>query len=309
MTTDDQTVIKHLVVDEENGGDRLDCFVSEELNISRSRAQKLISDGFVKLNNVVVTKVSKTVKTGDEATVTLPQPKPIEIIAQDIPLDIVYEDEYLAVINKQQGLTVHPAGGSYTNTLVNALLFKIKNLSGINGDIRPGIVHRLDKDTSGLMVVAKNDFAHVDLSGQIERKECRRIYYALVEGVVKTDSGTINQPIARSKSDRKKMAVDAKGKTAVTMYEVITRYADFTLVKFELKTGRTHQIRVHATFLGHPVVGDKSYGYKKQKFNLDGQLLHSKIIEFTHPFTKEHMRFESRLPDYFLKVLSSLSLQ
>jgi 23S rRNA pseudouridine1911/1915/1917 synthase len=307
MTTADQTNIRHMVVGEENSGDRLDVFVSEELNISRSRAQKLIEDGFVSFNNVVLTKVSKSVKTGDEAVVVLPEPEPIELVAQDIPLDIVYEDEYLAVINKQQGLTVHPAGGSYTNTLVNALLFKIKNLSGINGDIRPGIVHRLDKDTSGLMVVAKNDLAHVDLSGQIERKECRRIYYALLEGVVKSDSGTINQPIGRSKTDRKKMAVDAKGKSAVTMYEAVKRYADFTLMKFELKTGRTHQIRVHASFLGHPVVGDKAYGFKKQKFVLNGQLLHSKIIEFTHPVTKEHMRFESQLPDYFLKVLSTLS--
>ncbi len=303
MTTAEQA-IKHLVVGEENSGDRLDVFVSEELEISRSHAQKLIKEGFVSVNNLVFTKVSKTVKTGQDATVLLPQPKPVEIIPQDIPLDIVYEDEYLAIVNKQQGLTVHPAGESFTNTLVNALLFKIKNLSSINGDVRRGIVHRLDK--SGLMVVAKNDFAHVNLSSQIEKKECRRIYFALVEGVLKTDSGTINKPIARSKSDRKKMAVDTNGKKATTLYEVINRYTDNTLVQFELKTGRTHQIRVHSSFLGHPIVGDKAYGFKKQKFNLQGQLLHSKIIEFTHPYSKEIMRFESPLPDYFLKVLSSI---
>lgn len=304
--TESKTQFRSFIVQEENSGDRLDVFVGEVAQSSRSNAQKRIKKGLVTLNGKTEDKVSRMLKIGDNVGVTIVAPEPIELIPQDIPLDIVYQDEYLAVINKQQGLTVHPAGGSYTDTLVNALLYHIKDLSGINGDIRPGIVHRLDKDTSGLMVVAKNDFAHVNLSQQIASKECRRIYYALTEGVFKEDSGVIDQPLFRSKTDRKKIAVDPDGRQAITLFNVVERFAANTLVRFELKTGRTHQIRVHSAFIGHPIVGDKVYGFKKQRFDLNGQLLHSKEITFTHPKTGESMHFDSELPDYFRRILSVL---
>lgn len=295
-----------VVFQEDSDGDRLDAALSDALeDFSRARCQKLIKDGGVLLNGKTE-KASKTVRCGDVAKITLPQLQPAVLLPQDIPLDIVYQDAFLAVINKQQGLTVHPANGVYTDTLVNALLFHIKDLSGINGDIRPGIVHRLDKDTSGLMLVAKNDLAHKSLAEQIATKTCKRIYYALVEGVVKPDCGVIEQPIGRSKTDRKKMAVVPDGKYAKTFYTVLQRYENFTLMRFQLATGRTHQIRVHAKFLGHPVVGDLTYGYKNQKFQLKGQLLHSKEISYAHPKTSEQMSFESELPDYFQKVLSVL---
>lgn len=304
--TESKTQFRSFIVQEENSGDRLDVFVGEVAQSSRSNAQKRIKKGLVTLNGKTEDKVSRTLKIGDNVGVTIVAPEPIELVPQDIPLDVVYQDEYLAVINKQQGLTVHPAGGSYTDTLVNALLYHIKDLSGINGDIRPGIVHRLDKDTSGLMVVAKNDFAHVSLSQQIATKECRRIYYALTEGVFKEDSGVIDQPLFRSKTDRKKIAVDPDGRQAITLFNVVERFAANTLVRFELKTGRTHQIRVHSAFIGHPIVGDKVYGFKKQRFDLNGQLLHSKEITFTHPKTGESMHFDSELPDYFRRILSVL---
>ncbi|MGN0783155.1 MAG: RluA family pseudouridine synthase [Christensenellales bacterium] len=301
--TEPKTQFRSFIVQEENSGDRLDVFVGEVAQSSRSNAQKRIKNGLVTLNGKTEDKVSRTLKIGDNVGITIVAPEPIELIPQNIPLDIVYQDEYLAVINKQQGLTVHPAGGSYKDTLVNALLYHIKDLSGINGDIRPGIVHRLDKDTSGLMVIAKNDFAHVNLSQQIASKECRRIYYALTEGVFKEDSGIIDQPLFRSKTDRKKIAVDPDGRQAITLFNVVERFSANTLVRFELKTGRTHQIRVHSAFIGHPIVGDKVYGFKKQRFDLNGQLLHSKEITFTHPKTGESMHFDSELPDYFRRIL------
>ncbi|MCI7094818.1 MAG: RluA family pseudouridine synthase [Clostridiales bacterium] len=304
--TESKTQFRSFIVQEENSGDRLDVFVGEVAQSSRSNAQKRIKNGLVTLNGKTEDKVSRTLKIGDNVGITIVAPEPIELIPQNIPLDIVYQDEYLAVINKQQGLTVHPAGGSYKDTLVNALLYHIKDLSGINGDIRPGIVHRLDKDTSGLMVIAKNDFAHVNLSQQIASKECRRIYYALTEGVFKEDSGIIDQPLFRSKTDRKKIAVDPDGRQAITLFNVVERFSANTLVRFELKTGRTHQIRVHSAFIGHPIVGDKVYGFKKQRFDLNGQLLHSKEITFTHPKTGESMHFDSELPDYFRRILSVL---
>ncbi|MBS7304756.1 MAG: RluA family pseudouridine synthase [Eubacteriales bacterium] len=304
--TEPKTQFRSFIVQEENSGDRLDVFVGEVAQSSRSNAQKRIKNGLVTLNGKTEDKVSRTLKIGDNVGITIVAPEPIELIPQNIPLDIVYQDEYLAVINKQQGLTVHPAGGSYKDTLVNALLYHIKDLSGINGDIRPGIVHRLDKDTSGLMVIAKNDFAHVNLSQQIASKECRRIYYALTEGVFKEDSGIIDQPLFRSKTDRKKIAVDPDGRQAITLFNVVERFSANTLVRFELKTGRTHQIRVHSAFIGHPIVGDKVYGFKKQRFDLNGQLLHSKEITFTHPKTGESMHFDSELPDYFRRILSVL---
>lgn len=304
--TESKTQFRSFIVQEENFGDRLDVFVGEVAQSSRSNAQKRIKNGLVTLNGKTEDKVSRTLKIGDNVGITIVAPKLIELIPQNIPLDVVYQDEYLAVINKQQGLTVHPAGGNYKDTLVNALLYHIKDLSGINGDIRPGIVHRLDKDTSGLMVIAKNDFAHVNLSQQIASKECRRIYYALTEGVFKEDSGIIDQPLFRSKTDRKKIAVDPDGRQAITLFNVVERFSANTLVRFELKTGRTHQIRVHSAFIGHPIVGDKVYGFKKQRFDLNGQLLHSKEITFTHPKTDDSMHFDSELPDYFRRILSVL---
>ena len=285
---------------------RLDVFIADNGGITRSRAQKLIESGAVTVNGAVVTKASADVKADCQVEITLPNEVELNIPPQNIPLEIVYQDSDLAVINKPQGLTVHPANGINTDTLVNALLFHIKDLSGINGVLRPGIVHRLDKDTSGLLVVAKNDAAHVELQRQIQIKECRRIYLALLEGVVKTDGGVIEQPIGRSKSDRKKMDVVVGGRQATTHYTVLERFDNYTLVRFELKTGRTHQIRVHAKYMLHPVVGDKTYGYKNCRFALDGQLLHAQTLEFTHPTTGERMSFTAPVPEYFEKVLKLL---
>ena len=219
------------------------------------------------------------------------------------PIDIVYQDDDLAVINKPQGLTVHAGNGTKGHTLVNALLFKLDKLSGINGVVRPGIVHRIDKNTSGLLVVAKNDKAHLSLAKQIEEKSAKRTYVALLEGVLKEDNGVIETEIGRSSKDRTKMAVVKAGRKAITNFEVIKRYQNYTLCKFMLQTGRTHQIRVHAKHIGHPVVGDKEYGYKNQKFNLEGQLLHACKLEFVHPTTGKQMSFEAPMPDYFKKVL------
>ena len=285
---------------------RLDVCVSDNGGITRSRAQRLIEGCSVTVNGQTVTKPSAEVTQDSVIIVTLPDETELDVPAQDIPIDIVYQDADIAVINKQQGLTVHPANGVNTDTLVNALLYNIKDLSGINGVLRPGIVHRLDKDTSGLLVVAKNDFAHVELQRQSQCKECRRIYLALLDGNFKQDTGVIDRPMGRSKSDRKKMDVVADGRNAVTYYQVLDRYGAYTLVRFELKTGRTHQIRVHAKFLGHPVVGDKTYGYKNCRFNLGGQLLHAQRLEFTHPSSGERMSFTAPLPEYFEKILATL---
>ncbi len=286
---------------------RLDSFVAENSTLTRSHAQKLVQGGSVTVDGTVVTKCSLVVKEDSVVCVTLPDEQLLDIPAQDIPLDILYEDSHMAVINKQQGLTVHPANGVNTDTLVNALLFHIKDLSGINGVLRPGIVHRLDKDTSGLLVVAKNDQAHVELQRQIQTKECKRIYWALVEGVVKQDQGIVNQPIGRCPTDRKRMDIVAGGRQAETHFTVLKRFDRYTLMQFELKTGRTHQIRVHSRFLGHPVVGDKTYGFKNCKFNLSGQLLHAQTISFTHPVSGEQMTFSAPLPSYFDKILQTLT--
>lgn len=290
----------------ENDARRLDVFLSENSGLTRSHVQKLISLGNVTVDGKIAPKASISVNADSVVEISLPPEIPLDIVAQDIPLDIVYEDADLAVINKPQGMTVHPANNVYQGTLVNALLYHVKDLSGINGVLRPGIVHRLDKDTSGLLVIAKNDRSHVELQRQIQEKSCRRIYIALLEGVLKSDSGTVDKPIGRSLSDRKKMDIVAGGRNAVTHYAVLERFANYTLVRFELKTGRTHQIRVHAKFLGHPVVGDKTYGYAKCKFNLDGQLLHAETLTFTHPTTGQELSFSAPIPPYFEKVLNKL---
>lgn len=270
--------------------------------MTRSHIKKLCDDGLVILNNVQV-KANRLVKDGDKIILNLPETVNLDLVPENIPLDIVYQDDSLAVINKPQGLVVHAGNGTNGSTLVNALLYHLDNLSGINGVIRPGIVHRLDKNTSGLLVVAKNDNAHLKLSKQLEDKTCRRIYIALLEGRLKDDKGIVDTFIDRSPKDRKKMAVSNSGRRAITEYEVVKRFENYTLCRFSLKTGRTHQIRVHAKHLGHPVVGDIEYGYKNQKFKLNGQLLHAERLEFTHPVTEERVSFSAPIPDYFTKIL------
>lgn len=285
--------------------ERCDVFLATETGFTRSKIKNLIDDGKVLINGELA-KPKSSVKANDTVTLTIPDLQPLEVKPVDIPLDIIYQDDYLAVINKQQGLTVHAGSGTDENTLVNALLFHLDKLSGINGVIRPGIVHRIDKDTSGLLVVAKNDDAHVNLSKQIESKECKRTYIALLEGNLKEDQGVIDTYIERSNKDRTKMAVSNKGKRAITNYKVLERVNGYTLCRFDLQTGRTHQIRVHASYLKHPVVGDTVYGFKNQKIKLNGQLLHAFKLRFTHPKTNEQMEFTAPLPNYFSQTLKKL---
>ena len=289
---------------------RADVFLSEQLeDFTRSALKKLFDSGMVEINGKGA-KASQKIEEGDSVKVTLPEMKECAALPQDIPVEIVYEDGDLAVINKPQGLTVHAGNGNEDGTLVNALLFKLDNLSGIGGVIRPGIVHRIDKNTSGLLVVAKNDRAHLSLAEQIASKTCRRTYIALLEGNLKEDGGTVTTYIGRSPTDRVKMAVvpPEKGKIAITDYTVLGRNNGYTLCRFDLQTGRTHQIRVHAKHLNHPVVGDDVYGRKKREFALNGQLLHAYKLQFIHPTSGEIMEFTAPLPDYFLKVLKKLSL-
>ena len=285
--------------------ERLDVFLAEKLDKTRSSVKKLIEDGFVTVGGEKV-KAGREVKSGEEIEVVLPDPVALDLTPEDMPIDIVYQDGDIAVINKPQGLTVHAGNGVKGATLVNALLYHLDSLSGINGVMRPGIVHRIDKDTSGLLVVAKNDAAHLSLSEQIKKKTCRRRYVALLEGVLKSDEGTVSTLIGRSEKNRTMMAVTPRGRTAVTHYKVIKRYDGYTFCRFELETGRTHQIRVHAKYLGHPIVGDPVYGYKSNKFGLKGQLLHAEELVLTHPRTGKEMTFRAEIPDYFKAVLSVL---
>lgn len=287
---------------------RLDVALSESTGKTRSAIKQLIEKGDVLVNGLPPKKSGETVKTGDVITLTVPDAVE-KIEKKDIPIEILYEDGDVAVINKPQGLTVHPAGGNYTDTLVNALMFRLDSLSGINGEIRPGIVHRLDKDTSGVMIVAKNDEAHLSLSRQIADRTVVKEYVAILEGNLTPDEGRIETKIGRSPRDRKQMAVTPDGRTAVTEWRVITRFKENCFVLFRILTGRTHQIRVHAKHLGHPVVGDKTYGYKKQKFNLDGQLLHAYRLTVTHPKSGERMTFSAPLPDYFVRVYDTLAVK
>lgn len=287
---------------------RADVFLCGNMpEITRSALKKIFENGGVLIDGKKA-KASQSVRAGEEVAITVPPAEDCGVKPENIPLDIVYQDADLAVINKPQGMTVHMGNGNKDGTLVNALLYNLDSLSGINGVIRPGIVHRIDKDTSGLLVVAKNDAAHLSLSAQIADKTCRRTYLALLEGNLKEDSGKVTTYIGRDPKDRLKMAVvpPDKGKPAITEFTVIQRYEGYTLCRFDLKTGRTHQIRVHAKYLGHPVVGDPVYGIKKQKFALKGQLLHAARLEFTHPSTGERMSFEAPLPDYFCEVLNKL---
>lgn len=293
-------------VEKEDEGARIDKYLSDNIE-DRSRAfiQNLIDENNITVNDKNI-KSNYKVKDKDKIKVIIPVPKELTISGEDIPLDIVFEDKDVVVVNKPQGMVVHPASGVYSGTLVNALLNHCEDLSGINGVVRPGIVHRIDKDTSGVLVIAKNDFAHNKLAEQFKEHSMKREYYALVEGRVKNEEGTIDAPLGRHPQDRIKMAIVKDGKRAVTHYKVIETYKNTTLIKCRLETGRTHQIRVHMAHIGHPLVGDPVYGYKKQKYKLEGQLLHAKVLGFIHPSTNEYMEFESELPSYFTKILEIL---
>ncbi len=298
------------VVNEEDSGVRIDKFLSyklSEANITRSSIQKMIDKGYVLVNNIIKQNNYK-IKNNDIIDVNIPKPEIIQTLPENIPLNIIYEDDDLLVVNKPKGMVVHPAIGNYNGTLVNALLFHCAGtLSGINGKIRPGIVHRIDKDTSGLLIVAKNDFSHHKLALQIKEHSFNREYEAIVYGNFKNESGTIDAPIGRNLNDRKKMAVtDKSSKNAITYYKVLNRFNGFTHIRLKLETGRTHQIRVHMAYIGHPVAGDTVYGPKKIIKSLNGQCLHAKLIGFNHPRDNRYLEFESELPDYFKKFLLKL---
>ncbi|MDU1538787.1 Ribosomal large subunit pseudouridine synthase D [uncultured Clostridium sp.] len=302
-----EEIRQFLVIDEEEGS-RLDVYLSEQLgDMSRSYIQKLIKEKKVKVNGKVE-KAKYLVKENDDIFIEIPKPKTLEIIAQDIPIDIVYEDDDLLIVNKPQDMVVHPAPGNYENTLVNAILYHCEgNLSSINGVIRPGIVHRIDKDTSGLLMIAKNNNSHNYLSEQLKDHSITREYEFICHGVMKEDKITVNKPIGRNPKDRLKMAVVKDGKRAVTHFEVINRYENFTHVKATLETGRTHQIRVHALSLNHPLLGDPIYGPKNNKFGVKGQVLHAKKLGFIHPTTKEYVEFDSELPEHFKNIIKKLN--
>lgn len=297
-----------LCIAKDDAGKRLDAFLGEKVDrLSRSHASKLIDEGCVTLGGVMLNKKYR-VQEGECIELIIPEAKEYSLEAQEIPLDIVYEDSDLLVINKGQGMVVHPAPGNYDSTLVNALMAHCKDdLSGINGVMRPGIVHRIDKDTSGLLIVAKNDDAHTFLSDQLADRSLSREYAALVNGNIKEDTLTLDFPIGRNPSDRKKMCVTTKNaRNAVTHVTVLERFGRYTLVKCKLETGRTHQIRVHMAYIGHPVAGDEVYGPKKVITALNGQCLHAKVLGFVHPKTKEYMEFNSELPQYFLDFVKKL---
>ncbi|MGE5473760.1 MAG: RluA family pseudouridine synthase [Ignavibacteriales bacterium] len=298
--------IEYLVKKDEEGL-RLDIYINKNLTEkSRSAIQRLIDDGFVKVDGKTE-RSSYKVKESNKVAVIIPKLEKLEVEAEDIPIEILYEDDDVAVINKPKGMVVHPACGNHSGTLVNALLFNCKNLSGINGVIRPGIVHRIDKETSGILVIAKNDKAHVKLSEQLKNHTMKRIYYALVYGDIKSDSGKIETAIGRHKTDRKKMAVVKNGgKHAMTHFEVLERFNGYSFIRVRLETGRTHQIRVHMSYIGYPLVGDDVYGSKKQEIKVKGQMLHAALLGFIHPSSDEYMEFETKLPAEFAELLDKL---
>lgn len=290
----------------ENKGERLDKFIADNSDISRSYAAKLCEDGLVTVNEKQVEKKYK-ITGNEEITINLPPPEELAAKPENIPLNIVYEDDDVIVINKPQGMCVHPAPGNENGTMVNGLMYHCgDSLSAINGVIRPGIVHRIDKDTSGLIICAKNNESHLKLSEQLKERKAMRKYIALVNGNIKEDTGIINKPIGRNPSDRKKMAVVIGGREAITHFRVLERFGQYTLVECVLETGRTHQIRVHMASIGHSIVGDPLYGLKKEKFSLKGQLLHAKTIGFIHPKTDQMMEFTSEIPEYFENILEKL---
>ncbi len=293
-------------------GKRIDVFVAERAELTRSASQKILADGHTWVNGVTVRKNYK-ISENDIVSVELPEPTELDCIPENIPVDIIYEDEYLAVVNKPKGMVVHPAPGNYTGTLVNALLYHMQGrLSSINGVIRPGIVHRIDKNTSGLLMIAKTDEAHLGLAEQIKEHSFERVYEAILVGNLKEDEGTIDAPIGRHPEDRKKMAIVKDGRDAVTHYKVLERFSGYCHVRFRLETGRTHQIRVHSKSVGHPVLGDTLYGAGKTKFELQNkniieeQTLHARTVGFIHPVTGERLSFTSDLPEYFDILITKL---
>lgn len=295
-------------IDIENEKQRIDKYLADELeDFSRSFLQGLFKEELILVNEKPV-KANYKLRCGDEICLQIPEQKEVEIREENIPLDILYEDNDLLIINKPKGMVVHPSAGHESGTLVNAIMYHCKdNLSGINGEIRPGIVHRIDMDTTGSLIVCKNDKAHQAIADQIQVHSINRIYEGIVIGVVKEEEGTVHTMIGRSPSDRKKMAVVTRnGKEAITHYKVLKRFKNFTYMQFKLETGRTHQIRVHMAHLHHPLLGDKVYGPAKQPFSLQGQTLHAKVIGFVHPTTQEYVEFEAPLPDYFEDLLIKL---
>ena len=299
--------MKEYIVNQEEKGKRLDTYIpSVDTDITRTSAQRLIEDGNILVNGKNV-KVSYKIQENDKISVEIPEPKQIELKAQDIPIEIVYEDSDIIVVNKPKGMVVHPANGNPDGTLVNAIMAICKDsLSGIGGEIRPGIVHRIDKDTSGLLIVAKNDNSHVKMSEQIKNHEVKKTYIALVRGVFKENEATIDMPIGRSTSDRKKMAVNKNGKNAITHIKVLKRFDKYTLLQVNIETGRTHQIRVHLSHIGYPIVGDYTYSNGKNEFDVIGQCLHAQKLEFKHPITQKDMCLEAELPQYFKDILDKL---
>ena len=294
-------------VPESADGERVDRFLASEGEYSRSFLQKLLKAGKVLVNDAAV-KSSCRLEAGDSITFEVPEPEDVSIIPENIPLDIVYEDASVILVNKPKGMVVHPAPGHYTGTLVNALMFHCgDSLSGINGELRPGIVHRIDRDTTGIIIACKNDAAHRSIAGQLKEHSITRRYFAIVRGNLKDDTGTVDAPIGRHPTDRKKMSINTRhGREAVTHYKVLERFGDYTYITCRLETGRTHQIRVHMASIGHPLLGDTVYGPEKKPFSTEGQVLHAGILGFIHPETGEYMEFSAPLPEYFEKLLQKL---
>lgn len=302
------SAVNYLEVDGCSAGKRLDVFLTGVLEeLTRSYIQKLIREGMATVNGGTA-RAGYRVKPGDRIILQVPEPQGLEIKAEPLPLDIYYEDTDIIVVNKIRGMVVHPVEGNYSGTLVNALLYHCRELSGINGVMRSGIVHRLDKDTSGLIIAAKNDSAHLSLAEQFKKRTVTRRYLALLHGRVKEQTGVVDAPIGRDPRDRQKMAVTEKNsKHAITSYRVLNRFNGYTYVELKLETGRTHQIRVHMSFIGHPVVGDTKYGYSRPHFGLDGQFLHATVLGFTHPRTGVYLEFEAALPRILQEVLDKLA--
>lgn len=296
--------MKEIIVKESSV--RLDKYIASKTELSRVMIQKLIEENEI-LVNAKTQKASYKVQMEDKITINIPEVKAVGLKSEEIPLDIVYEDDDILVVNKEKGMVVHPAAGNPDGTLVNAIMAHCKgNLSGIGGELRPGIVHRIDKDTSGLLIVAKNDKAHISMSNQIQNREVKKVYLALVRGNVVENEATIDMPIGRSTKDRKKMAVVKNGKKAITHFKVLERFENYTFLEVNIETGRTHQIRVHMAEIGHPIIGDGIYSNGKNEFNIEGQMLHAKSLDFKHPVTNEQMHLEASLPIYFNQVLEKL---